>query len=253
MADVKFTEKLERLIAGRNKAELARQAGLTADTAISNYLHRKGSIPRADIALKIARALAVDFAWLVDDEADWPPPTGDSSPSLALASDDDLMQEAARRYIHTLPRVVRLLSAIEKRDWETVVKHLVAQRSDAKLPAEIEEAVALAQSFWGLLSVGDFDISRHVLRLGVGTLPPDLGPDDINPANLTRRATAIMKNPHVAAVWDFARVYSMEQSGDPRFQGMVAKWVKRMPACPDILYGQDRDQPAGRPERTRKK
>jgi transcriptional regulator with XRE-family HTH domain len=66
-----FQAKLTRLVADRNKSEVSRRAGLI-HTAVSSYIAR-GCIPRADIAMRIARALNVSVEWLLDDSAGWPP------------------------------------------------------------------------------------------------------------------------------------------------------------------------------------
>jgi hypothetical protein len=75
-----FREKLRSLGAGVNKSARGVGVGLKPNT-ISTYMV-KGSIPRADIALKMARALGVDVAWLIDDAAPWPPP----APHLAIVA-----------------------------------------------------------------------------------------------------------------------------------------------------------------------
>ena len=66
-----FIEKLRRLTDDRNKSKLARRMGLPP-TAIHAYLS-KGYMPRANTALRIARALSVSFEWLLDDRQNWPP------------------------------------------------------------------------------------------------------------------------------------------------------------------------------------
>lgn len=64
-------EKLERLTDDRFKTRVARKAGLTAN-ALHAYLKRK-QMPRADNALRLARALGVSVEWLIDDTQEWPP------------------------------------------------------------------------------------------------------------------------------------------------------------------------------------
>jgi transcriptional regulator with XRE-family HTH domain len=66
-----FHEKLRRLTATSNCAEVSRQLGLSR-TALSEYLN-KGCTPRADIAFRLARVLSVSLDWLMDDAAGWPP------------------------------------------------------------------------------------------------------------------------------------------------------------------------------------
>ena len=67
-----------------------------APTAISNYI-ASGSIPRADIALKIARAVGVPLDWLIDDSQDFPPPMplGSEAESPAVTP-----EECARKIVH---------------------------------------------------------------------------------------------------------------------------------------------------------
>lgn len=66
-----FTQKLARLTEDRHKVRISRRAGL-APTTVSNYLNR-GSMPGADVAFRLARALNVSVEWLLDDSQDWPP------------------------------------------------------------------------------------------------------------------------------------------------------------------------------------
>ena len=66
-----FHEKLKRLTEDRKCSVLCRRIGLPPYT-IANYLCKKQT-PSAPIALRLARVLGVDLAWLVDDEQGWPP------------------------------------------------------------------------------------------------------------------------------------------------------------------------------------
>lgn len=66
-----FQEKLKRLTQDRRLNVVARRAGI-AERGISNYL-AKPQNPRSDIALRLAKVLGVDVAWLIDDVQDWPP------------------------------------------------------------------------------------------------------------------------------------------------------------------------------------
>src|SRR3954471_10095372 len=105
---VDFFEKLKRRAAEINKSKAGIAAGLKANT-ISSYLAKR-SVPRADIAFKIARALDVPLDWLLDDAQGWPPPPV-NKPTLAVTSDDDLMAEVRRRYRF---QAVRLYAAMER-------------------------------------------------------------------------------------------------------------------------------------------
>ena len=86
-----FTEKLKRLAAEINQSKAAKSVGLAPST-IGAYI-AKGSIPRGDIAVKLARALNGPVDWLCDDARDWPPPTTMAAP----LSNEELLVELARR------------------------------------------------------------------------------------------------------------------------------------------------------------
>lgn len=66
-----WTDKFEALQGRRTYAELERKGGITEGT-LSNKV-REGTIPLANAAIKIARALDVDVEWLFDDEQGLPP------------------------------------------------------------------------------------------------------------------------------------------------------------------------------------
>lgn len=55
---------------------------------------KKGQMPKADKAVKIAKALEVPCDWLFNDERDWPPP---DRMAAALLSEMELAEELARR------------------------------------------------------------------------------------------------------------------------------------------------------------
>jgi transcriptional regulator with XRE-family HTH domain len=76
-----FAEKLRAVSEGVNKARAGKAAGMRS-TTISNYIATR-SIPRADIALKLARALGVSLEWLVDDAQGMPPVRDDTETPLA--------------------------------------------------------------------------------------------------------------------------------------------------------------------------
>ena len=67
-----FAEKLKLLLMHRTAREVAAQARI-GPSAITNYL-RRGSVPSANVALRLAKALDVDLMWLLDDSASWPAP-----------------------------------------------------------------------------------------------------------------------------------------------------------------------------------
>jgi len=67
-----WLEKAKRLLKGKNASELSRAVHLPP-SAIGAAVS-KGNLPKADKAVKIARALGVSADWLFDDLAEWPPP-----------------------------------------------------------------------------------------------------------------------------------------------------------------------------------
>ena len=70
-----IAEKADRLFAARgikSQAEFAKTIGVGEVTLYNTF--RKGSEPRVNTALAIARGLGVSVEWLFDDAADWPPP-----------------------------------------------------------------------------------------------------------------------------------------------------------------------------------
>ncbi|MGE5610755.1 MAG: helix-turn-helix domain-containing protein [Bacillota bacterium] len=116
-------EKLRRLTEGKRKADISRQAGLKP-TALSDYIN-KGYLPRYDIALKIARALAVPVEWFIDDAEDWPPPVLDEY-NIALLSDHELLKEFCRRFRLVALRVYDDLNRAAKIDWFSIAKALLS-------------------------------------------------------------------------------------------------------------------------------
>ena len=114
---MKFHEKLRQRVQelGLNKAKAARDVGLP-DSTINNYLAKNDSLPRIDIAAKIAKAIRVPLEWLADDAAVWPPP----DLSCSYLSDRELMQEVDKRQRVKLLRVRDAIDAAKKIDWDAV-------------------------------------------------------------------------------------------------------------------------------------
>ncbi len=139
-----FHEKLRKCVLeqGLNKARAAREVGLPEST-ISSYLSKDDSLPRADIAIKIARALKVPFEWLFDDSKSWPPPK-EGKPSLESATDEELMAEIDKRYIRLAKEAAARLAQIRKVQWSRVTPRLLAVPMFDKIPRELAEAFDLA-------------------------------------------------------------------------------------------------------------
>ncbi|QOV88435.1 helix-turn-helix domain-containing protein [Humisphaera borealis] len=157
---MKITEKLRKASAGRNKADAGRSVGLP-DTAISNYI-ASGSIPRADIALKLARALEIPLEWLVDDDQDWPPPTSSTQPGLSIVSDNDLLHELATRYRRDIVRFLETVEHAETIPWEVVAEELLQIPLEEGIPISLSDA-AITIAGPGMDRVGlDFDLEYSV-------------------------------------------------------------------------------------------
>jgi len=65
-----ITQKIAALMQDRRQKVVAERIGVHPIT-LSSY--SKGTIPGADVAAKLARALGVDPGWLIDDARGWPP------------------------------------------------------------------------------------------------------------------------------------------------------------------------------------
>ena len=129
-----FTEKLRRAAAEVNKSKLGQAVGLGANT-ISSYI-AKGSVPRADIALKIARAVSVPLEWLTDDAQSWPPPA-QSGRSLADVPYTELARELGRRYRLEVLDAVAGLDQAEREDWDAAAAAVRSLKPGADPPPSV--------------------------------------------------------------------------------------------------------------------
>lgn len=127
---MEWREKLRRLLKDKNAAELSRTVGLNPSAI--GAAASKGNLPKADKAVRIARALRVPTDWLFNDEAGWPPPER-ASGGEGLG-DFELAEELARR------------RALVIRDIEAIARRF----SDRKTKRELE---AIAERAWK----GEFD------------------------------------------------------------------------------------------------
>ncbi len=64
-------EKLRKFGETHNLSAIATQAKMSPQT-LHGYLHQD-RVPRADIALRLAKVLCVDPMWLLDESTEWPP------------------------------------------------------------------------------------------------------------------------------------------------------------------------------------
>jgi len=142
------TEKLIRLTADRGKSQVAGAAGLPK-SAISNYIAKK-QMPRGDNALALARALNVPLEWLVDNEQDWPPPQV-GAPTPAQLSDEDLMNEVARRYRIRLIEARGSLHRLKGVKWDEIAESLFQTPVEQPLPEKTQAALNNLLFFTGTL------------------------------------------------------------------------------------------------------
>jgi transcriptional regulator with XRE-family HTH domain len=139
-----FTEKLKKCGQDVNKAKAGETAGL-GPTTISNYI-AKGSIPRADIALKIARALDVPFEWLIDPDQSWPPPAKSKSErSLTDVPYTELGRELGRRYRLELLDVLAALDHANREDWSSAIEAVRSLKPDHPIPPRAARLMAQLQ------------------------------------------------------------------------------------------------------------
>ena len=146
---MKFHEKLRRRVddLGLNKARAARDVGLPEST-ISNYLATDESLPRIDIAAKIAKAIHVPLQWLADDAADWPPP--EVIDPLERMDDDILMFEVCKRHRRELKPFFQAIECAEKEDWKGILDAFVGWKPGDPLPEKAKDVPHAAVFRWGL-------------------------------------------------------------------------------------------------------
>ena len=169
---MKFAEKLAQLTDGKNKQRIGRDAGLPP-TAISDYI-AKNHIPRADTALKLARALKVPLEWLVDEAQEGPPPSAsNSSPESILPNIPfgPLIRELARRYRLDALDVRQKLHDARKVDWSKVFADVQALPADAPISRELTRHLKLAEEVTiGVLTT----TTRYDIRLAADFLHDQL-------------------------------------------------------------------------------
>jgi transcriptional regulator with XRE-family HTH domain len=197
-----FTEKLARLTADKNKSSLAKAAGLPA-TAISNYISRK-YIPRADTALRIAKALNVPLEWLADDAQPWPPPKG-SKPSPSFLSDDDLMRETALRFRRDAMRLAEIAEHLERIDWKSAAELLLLTPIEDGIPDGAAEAIEATRGHGVFGFVKDsFSLPRYVERHHSELPGGDRPAFELDVPSILKRAMKITnENRYFAAVMEY--------------------------------------------------
>lgn len=163
VAEVTFREKLDRLIGEQSRASVGRDAGVAA-SVLTTYINR-GSEPSAANALKLARSLKVDLAWLVDDDADWPAPPP-AQEFVALVKSDVLMAEVARRYRREALAYLERLERLRDVGVPELRRQLEAWENGEveRLPPMVLEAVVLLVELGQIVtrwSVDEYAAGRH--------------------------------------------------------------------------------------------
>jgi transcriptional regulator with XRE-family HTH domain len=163
---VTFHEKLRRRVAqlGIKKSRAAREAGLPAST-INSYLAKPKSLPRIDIAAKIAKAVNVPLEWLIDDSAGWPPPSADwSDRTVTDASDESLVREVCRRLRLAQIDFLESARATGSIDWVAVTEATVGAESGAELPEISKRAMVLLGSVQAKFNrLRSFDVDFYAI------------------------------------------------------------------------------------------
>ncbi|MGE5607686.1 MAG: helix-turn-helix domain-containing protein [Bacillota bacterium] len=249
-----FTEKLRRLTEDRNKAELARKAGLKP-TTISDYVSKE-YVPRADIALKMARVLEVPVDWLIDDSRDWPPPKANDKASVRTLSDLDLMREVCYRYRLKAVQLWQDLKEIETIDWISVAKALLNQPIDAPPPQSLAKPLRLAKSDVTWIQLTFYDPSSMASQYR-GELPgDDISDEELQATVLIKRAQSLRKQlPGFEAINDWGAM-RLEWEMHPNNRADVDAWRRSVLAQLDLIEQnrEAKDSKGGHePTRTRKR
>jgi transcriptional regulator with XRE-family HTH domain len=195
-----FHEKLRMRVEalGLNKARAAREAGLPEST-ISSYLSKDKSLPRIDIAFKIARAIGVPLDWLADDKANWPPPIP-AAGVVENIQDGFLMREICRRLRLASMDVKERIEKAERIDWRNVASQILNHPDDSRYPASLESEIELASS----LFFADGELRKYeasdAIKAHWRDLPPiETSPDDLDFHRLTNRLRILHDRPGCAA------------------------------------------------------
>ena len=170
---MQFHEKVRRQVQALdlNRSKAAREVGLPVST-INNYVSTTASLPRVDIAIKIARALKVPLEWLADDEQDWPPPSQPSvaspMPPLEKFGDVQIIEELAKRRRRAQIDFLDELKKVISIDWDGVASALESVPPGDAAPDSVKRA---AQAYLSLLlkgerlqsdwSVGSYSLVHH--------------------------------------------------------------------------------------------
>lgn len=143
---MRFHEKLQTHLNALpiSKAEAAKRAGLKVG-AIGSYLARRSTVPRADIALKLARAAGVPLEYLLDDAQNQPPPAN----ILSSVSTEELCEELGNRMLSMGKTMLAKIIQAEGEDWIAVGRELLQVDPDS-VPKRLLEKIENAEQIRAL-------------------------------------------------------------------------------------------------------
>jgi len=192
---MEFTEKLDRL-SRRDRSTISKKAGLP-NSAISNYVSRK-QIPRADTALKLARALKVPIEWLIDDEQGWPPPAGEAKLAKTL-TDGALLAELLQRTVLERVDLLDKLERANKVDWTAQDKVICDVPNGTSVPRDTASLVSFIHSvlLGQLNSSTKYDLRSYEAFMDRLVIPANRRIEELDPKKLDEAFRSFVSN------WDF--------------------------------------------------
>ncbi len=139
---VKSDEKIQKLLIDRgwSQSELARQAGVNQRSVA--YAASGEREPRVRTAVAIAKALAVDVAWLWGDDS-WPPIQ--HGLKLSSASRISLVEEVARRRDETFEEIKTIRKNLPPNILKSIEQALSSTQMRAFKLDEIDRVVRMLQ------------------------------------------------------------------------------------------------------------
>ncbi|MEM1445167.1 MAG: helix-turn-helix transcriptional regulator [Planctomycetota bacterium] len=162
--------KITKLLGNRPLTDLADAVGASRGS-FNNYVNR-GSMPRADVALRISRELDVPFDWLVDDDQDWPPPPRDQAQlSLADTHTGELTYELQKRACRELLDLHAEYQQFLIIDWKPVVEAAFTALLSGNLDPDEKALCRRAAMFMPRTEEIQSKFDAYVL-------PEELQPDD---------------------------------------------------------------------------
>lgn len=228
-----FREKLQELARGRNRSQLARDAGLPP-TVLSNYINR-GSVPRADIALAIAKALGVPLEWLVDDTQDLPAPTPEKA-SPGKLSDEELMDEVAKRYRHQVLRFRSRAAALEKVDWKRFSAVLLDVPPIEPLPQQLQAVHDLMwlETTTMYFAEGVYDPKLHANQQHARMPGSELPVEELDlRRQLERISNVVRANPFAKVFAEYFHIVQDHSISPERAQQRWDQWQRDVKALLD--------------------